>query len=1470
MIVWKPLLVGLPATSEVFALGWRGGNGASIFCPTGTEVGSVHLPRGATLANIEWSCCGKYLILLCDSPQKVFMWRYGKGSSEATGVAHKDVTSFASNPRQHIVALGTARGGVILHNADCANSRKDATINIFNKPIRYLAWIDADLLFTASDEQTAIVSRSKGVVLKHFSPKGVICSLAMAFRQTALATLAGEIYLLNADGWLPIMPAEVQCGLQGESKLMWFDSDRVAALSRHDGMCIFNIDWTSGVVEPLQEAPHLPCIAIEASVLSPTRKNLAVATGGRIALVRPFKSNGPATVGAHLRPTGRGEEIVAMAWSSGDQFLTAATRDGSVVTFSWPSRLLCATYKDSILLSRSLTTVSLQDPSEGESIFTCPLASEMIFLGPTHCAAVHRNQANTHQFGVAVSQKELEASCSLSFPSPIKLLSLGAAYAVLVVERQVLLLHLRRQAYASGGHRAPNRARDELEDKCNAEPHQTLELDSPVAIATASWWYALTDGAGSLRYYAVDGGFLFEKYRHVLPIDILKISSNENYLAFIDRKGKAFIYSLGNSLCFALDLTAIGAANNLFWDVKCNESLLVLTSDSTAAPFKCCAPTADKGEGLNQIPVLQLEGVKAVAVGMYSYKLDGSSLPVALINGELLTRVSDCGARSTLPLSCFARQHAGFSTDEKLGRVIEPTSITIDRLLQHLALGRHEIAMEFLEERCGADDIAFQSEPIRACFEAVGWNAFYALSLDVASHAFAAAGRGDMVAWIATFQDLEEGSALRAYVRAFQQQWKKTIKLLSNGAEPQAALDMACQSGEWQAAVELSKACHSNLIPQLQQRHALHFEKVRAFSAALSVFSAATKSIMCIVQSIEGELGANFGILRKQETEDHRPKRHETGEVDSNIERMHELLLECLRGKARCALKAGELQKGLQLAADIDDPLTYKQCARILLRLGHKRHAAGLLHKAGESERAAALYILDGEFALSAPLVRSVGPSSGLLETYAHAREQQQPLEALRAFVRAEDFTSVVRILGSRLGRWEEAKVLIRSTCDRDAATFLADCCCARNDFRGAVEMLCIGGEEERAISLAEATQEAAALTGALIEAATADQHLRVSMLLEGQGLLCQSARHRVLAHLHGEALDLLLKAGEEHWAEALELVVELDDSQLAGRLMERLESQSPYCLSEVCRFPMNSLSCRVGTPLEAAERGLALAEHYKQQGHFAAAHAQLLNSLLAWKKNQRGIRLRKMPFWRHGANHNAREEQELLYSRLLHNFSLLHSYLLVPRLLSQGEHYNAALLLMRLSSFISEFEADATNVLTSTLLVGAAAGFPSSAVAVAGGRFLLPEIKSQIAAQDKKPLERVLRLQHSDRSARRLRPCLNCSSNIEEDAIYCQSCKSASPLCAASGLLLTDSQCAACPVCQFPANVKDLEKAYSQQRECPVCREPLHDGEWLMLPVKEAAPCALYIQPLHQVADIANHAKHIKAGFEPCFYLQN
>lgn len=144
-------------------------------------------------------------------------------------------------------------------------------------------------------------------------------------------------------------------------------------------------------------------------------------------------------------------------------------------------------------------------------------------------------------------------------------------------------------------------------------------------------------------------------------------------------------------------------------------------------------------------------------------------------------------------------------------------------------------------------------------------------------------------------------------------------------------------------------------------------EREGAYSAAFNAFSAAADNMVSQIEA-EKESCSEFSNLQAMASsdtpQDKSPPSAAVGcQPDQapallpNLTKEHQQVFQCLQGKARCALQAGELQKGLQLAQDLDNPQMYKACAEILLGMHQDRHAAAMLSKAGETERAAALYI---------------------------------------------------------------------------------------------------------------------------------------------------------------------------------------------------------------------------------------------------------------------------------------------------------------------------------------------------------------------------------------------------------------------------------------------------------------------------------------------------------------------------------
>lgn len=117
----------------------------------------------------------------------------------------------------------------------------------------------------------------------------------------------------------------------------------------------------------------------------------------------------------------------------------------------------------------------------------------------------------------------------------------------------------------------------------------------------------------------------------------------------------------------------------------------------------------------------------------------------------------------------------------------------------------------------------------------------------------------------------------------------------------------------------------------------------------------------------------------------------------------------------------------------------------------------------------------------------------------------------------------------------------------------------------------------------------------------------------------------------------------------------------------------------------LSRLTRLAGRPCEIVQSGLALAQHQQQRGLFSAAHSQLLETLLTFKRTSNQLLQSAGIAQDLAIQQDSGEMHGQLYARLLHRFALIHCYLLVPEWLKRGGQYNAALLLIRASDYFEE-----------------------------------------------------------------------------------------------------------------------------------------------------------------------------------------
>jgi WD repeat-containing protein 19 len=125
----------------------------------------------------------------------------------------------------------------------------------------------------------------------------------------------------------------------------------------------------------------------------------------------------------------------------------------------------------------------------------------------------------------------------------------------------------------------------------------------------------------------------------------------------------------------------------------------------------------------------------------------------------------------------------------------------------------------------------------------------------------------------------------------------------------------------------------------------------------------------------------------------------------------------CTAGIARCALRLGDLHRGLTLARSADDQALYRDAAEILEQMRQPGEAAAMWERGAQYERALALHVAGKNMSAAAAVVGRVTLPK-LLGVYARACEAQGNwAAAAEAHERARDMDAVARLCLEQLNQ---------------------------------------------------------------------------------------------------------------------------------------------------------------------------------------------------------------------------------------------------------------------------------------------------------------------------------------------------------------------------------------------------------------------------------------------------------------------
>lgn len=638
---------------------------------------------------------------------------------------------------------------------------------------------------------------------------------------------------------------------------------------------------------------------------------------------------------------------------------------------------------------------------------------------------------------------------------------------------------------------------------------------------------------------------------------------------------------------------------------------------------------------------------------------------------------------------------------------------------------------------------------------AMGRRCLECLDIAWAKKAYRQAPAPGMVLYLEKLQTVEDKQLLSGHVASLFGKFKEAREYFLQSCCPEAALDMHCDFQQWEQALSLAQSLAPHKLPEIFLKSALQYESKGENQQALAHFEQAMR------------------------------------EVDK---RKTEHLALCRAGIARTCIRLGELPRGMQVAKELKDPSVCKDCAQVLKKMRQFMEAAELYAEAGDHDQAASLYILDLNFEAAAPLMSKISTPKLHLQ-YAKAKESRGAFrEAIVAYERARDMDSVVRLSLEKLNEPQKAFQLVRETRLTSGAERVADYCRKSGNICGAIEFLLLAKNEEEAYNMAERHDEMETFEQGIGEKGTRDQHMTIARYYEQRNLLTQAAKHYAFAEEYAMALKLYLKVGEKEIDRAIEVVGKARSDALTHTLIDYLMGES----DNVPKDPnyVYRLHKALGNYMQAAGTALIIAKQEQEMGNYKQAHSLLYRTYQDLKRQKLAL------------------PQEL-WRRLM----VLHSYVIVKRLVKGGDHSNAAHMLLRVAKNIQQFPAHIVPILTSVVIECQRAKLSNEAYQYAC-MLMRPEYRPQVSEQYKKKIENIVRKPCADIdcAADTQSPCMYCNGNLSDAQLDCPTCKNISPFCIVTGMRMQREDWTYCPACNFPAKRTAFVAALQGSDQCTMC----------------------------------------------------
>lgn len=266
----------------------------------------------------------------------------------------------------------------------------------------------------------------------------------------------------------------------------------------------------------------------------------------------------------------------------------------------------------------------------------------------------------------------------------------------------------------------------------------------------------------------------------------------------------------------------------------------------------------------------------------------------------------------------------------------------------------------------------------------------------------------------------------------------------------------------------------------------------------------------------------------------------------------------CEAGIARMCIRCGDVVRGVTTAMKhANDTMLLKDCAQLLEEEKQYSHAAALYDHAGNTEKAASLYIkLKSWLKVEALLPKINSPSIHI--QYAKAKEAEgRYSDALKSYLKAQDYESAIRLNLDKLDDIDEAVNLVQETKSVQGAKMVANYFQNSDDPSSAIKFLVMSLCYDEAFQLARKNGKLHLYGEILIQTSQArpEDFRSLALHFEGEKNHLLAGKFYFHAGEYSKAMSHLLKTqsgSEEEENEAISIAIDAaaasDDERLTRR----------------------------------------------------------------------------------------------------------------------------------------------------------------------------------------------------------------------------------------------------------------------------------------------------------------------------------